>query len=77
LEIFTIIPNYYEPIMDFDLPELVFLVKMCNPTQVNIGADSGNNSLPEPDKEKVLELIAALSEFTTVKQKKNLKRILK
>lgn len=73
------IPTYVtiEPIMDFDLPELVSLVKMCNPTQVNIGADSGNNSLPEPDKEKVLELIAALSEFTTVKQKKNLKRILK
>ncbi|MDH6308001.1 DNA repair photolyase [Dysgonomonas sp. PFB1-18] len=78
-EISEHIPTYVtiEPIMDFDLPELVSLVKMCNPTQVNIGADSGNNSLPEPCKEKVLELIAALSEFTTVKQKKNLGRLLK
>lgn len=66
-----------EPIMDFDLPELVELIKRCNPEQVNIGADSGHNKLPEPSKEKVLELVDALSEFTKVKQKANLKRLLK
>lgn len=66
-----------EPVMDFDLPEMVGLIKRCNPEQVNIGADSGNNHLPEPSKEKVLELIAALEEFTKVKQKANLKRLLK
>lgn len=78
-EISEYIPTYVtiEPIMDFDLEELVSLVKMCNPIQVNIGADSGNNYLPEPSKEKVMDLIAALSEITTVKQKANLKRILK
>ena len=66
-----------EPIMDFDLPEFVELIKRASPIQVNIGADSGHNHLPEPSKEKVLELIAALEEFTTVKQKTNLSRILK
>jgi len=66
-----------EPIMDFDLPEFLEWMKRCNPEQVNIGADTGNNHLPEPPKEKVLELITALEGFTTVKQKSNLSRILK
>jgi hypothetical protein len=44
--------------------------------QVNIGADSGNNHLPEPSKEKVLQLIEALKEFTVIDQKRNLNRIL-
>ena len=65
-----------EPIMDFDLRELVHLIVMCNPQQVNIGADSGNNKLPEPEPEKIRELIDKLELFTTVKQKKNLKRLL-
>ena len=29
-----------EPIMDFDLEELVALIKLFNPEQVNIGKDS-------------------------------------
>jgi DNA repair photolyase len=72
------IPTYVtiEPIMDFDLEEMVKTIQLCHPTQVNIGADTGHNHLPEPTKEKVLELIEALNEFTTVKQKNNLKRIL-
>ena len=65
-----------EPLMDFDLPIFVEMIKECEPIQVNIGADSGNNKLPEPSKEKVLELIEGLNEFTTVVNKKNLKRIL-
>jgi len=65
-----------EPIMDFDLFEMVSLIRMCNPKQVNIGADSGNNNLPEPSKEKVLKLILELEKFTIVKQKNNLKRLL-
>lgn len=73
------LPKYVtiEPIMDFDMEELVELIKSCNPIQVNIGADSGNHKLPEPSKEKVLLLIDKLEGFTKVKQKKNLKRILK
>lgn len=68
-----------EPIMDFDLYEFIKLIKACNPRQVNIGADSNPkcNRLPEPPKEKILELIAELGTFTKVVQKKNLKRLLK
>ena len=65
--------------MDFDLPEFVEMIKIYNPIQVNIGADSSHrrNMLPEPPKEKILELIEALEQFTTVVQKKNLARLLK
>ena len=66
-----------EPIMDFDLEILVKYIKLCHPNQVNIGADSGNNHLPEPSKEKILELISALKEFTNIDQKRNLSRLLK
>lgn len=65
-----------EPIMDFDLPEMVNLIKQCNPIQVNIGADSGNNHLPEPSKEKILALIDELKKFTVIDQKRNLNRLL-
>jgi DNA repair photolyase len=66
-----------EPVIDFDLFKMVELVKLCQPKQVNIGADSGHNYLPEPSKGKVLALIAELESFTVVKQKSNLSRILK
>jgi len=65
-----------EPIMDFDLKDMVELIKMCSPKQVNIGADSGNNNLPEPPKEKILALIAELKKFTMIDQKRNLQRLL-
>lgn len=67
-----------EPIMDFDLIELVFLIKRAGPIfQVNIGADSRGCNMPEPHSGKINDLIAELSEFTTVHQKPNLKRLLK
>lgn len=65
-----------EPIMDFDLDELVNLIKKAKPKWVNIGADSKNHHLPEPQKEKVEALIAELKKFTEVKIKDNLRRIL-
>ncbi|WP_372650852.1 DUF5131 family protein [Draconibacterium sp.] len=65
-----------EPIMDFDLDELNFLIETCLACQVNIGADSGNNNLPEPSKEKVIDLIQRLEAHTKVKVKDNLKRII-
>ena len=73
------LPKYLtiEPILDFDLESFVEMIKSIEVVQVNIGADSGNNSLPEPPKEKILELITELERFTIVKQKKNLKRLLK
>jgi len=65
-----------EPIMDFDLNEMVKLIKLCHPNQVNIGADSGNNNLPEPSKEKILALIDELKKFTVIDQKRNLQRLI-
>lgn len=66
-----------EPIMSFDLNQLVTLIKMCNPCIVNIGADSKRNNLPEPSKEELLALINELEIFTMVAKKKNLNRLLK
>jgi protein gp37 len=66
-----------EPILDFELEEMVSLIKLCQPQQVNIGADSGNNHLPEPPKEKILALIEELKKFTVINQKRNLVRLLK
>lgn len=65
-----------EPIMDFDLFSMVDLIRGCKASQVNIGADSGRNNLTEPDKDKILSLIEMIQEFTTVKKKKNLARLL-
>jgi protein gp37 len=65
-----------EPIMDFDLKDLILMIRATGAKQVNIGADSGNNKLPEPPKEKILELITELEQFTIVKQKTNLKRLI-
>ena len=65
-----------EPIMDFDLDKFVRIIKTANPKQVNIGADSGRNNLPEPSKEKILQLISELRKFTVIHNKKNIKRLL-
>ena len=64
-----------EPIMDFDLKPLIEIIKRCNPIQVNIGADSGNNNLPEPSWEKILQLKEELSKFTIIANKRNLGRL--
>lgn len=65
-----------EPIMNFDLDDMVYFIQTCQPTQVNIGADSGKNNLPEPSKEKILALIEELNKFTDIDKKTNLKRLL-
>ena len=72
-------PKYVtiEPILDFDLEELVNLIEVIEPEQVNIGADSGNNGLPEPGIEKVMALIERLKAFTTISEKRNLQRLMK
>ena len=49
-----------EPIMDFDLEPFVYMIKSCQPLQVNIGADSGNNNLPEPTAGQIDALIGEL-----------------
>lgn len=66
-----------EPIMDFDMTALTKMIESCKPSWVNIGADSKGHQLPEPDKQKIIDLIKELERFTVVKQKSNLKRIFK
>lgn len=65
-----------EPIMDFDLNEFLQIINICKPEMVEIGADSKNNGLPEPSKEKIQQFIYELQPITKVKMKDNLKRIL-
>jgi protein gp37 len=64
-----------EPIMDFNVMTFSEMILSCNPVQVNIGADSGNNHLPEPSPEKIAALIEALRPYTKVYLKPNLKRL--
>ena len=64
-----------EPIIKFD-DRLKVILQYARPDQINIGADSGNNHLPEPEPEKIRELIKELEKFTEVRLKKNLKRLL-
>jgi DNA repair photolyase len=66
-----------EPVIDFCLESLLFMLKEIEPVQINIGADSGHNHLPEPSPEKIAALIEALRPFTKVHLKKNLKRLYK
>lgn len=67
-----------EPIMDFDLEKMVQLIIACGPSQINIGADSGGNKLPEPSTEKLRQLIVELgmNNGRKVVAKDNLKRLL-
>ena len=65
-----------EPIIDFDVDELINLIALCNPEWVNIGADSQNSGLPEPSASKINELIKNLRRANIeVKIKDNLKRL--
>jgi len=65
-----------EPIMRFDLGELVRLIKLANPDWVNIGADSKNQHLPEPSWQEVMDLIDALKQMgIEVREKANLERL--
>ncbi len=50
-----------EPILEFDFEEFYEQLVKIHPDIVVIGADSGNNNLPEPNFEKVCELIDALT----------------
>lgn len=61
-----------EPLVKFDLPEMIELVRMCSPEQVNIGRNSRKDiSLPEPNRNEVQALVTELQRFTKVLVKSN------
>jgi len=64
-----------EPILDFDIHDLVMMIEDIKPRFVAIGADSKGHNLDEPNPQKIKVLINLLDKFTTVKLKKNLARI--
>lgn len=66
-----------EPIMNFDLDIMIRWIEDIEPEFVSIGADSKGHNLPEPPAWKVKALIEELKEFTDVKIKNNLGRLLK
>ncbi len=65
-----------EPIHDFDVIELTNLIRIAKPSWINIGADSKNHSLSEPNKDKILELIYNVGKLTEIKKKSNLERLI-
>lgn len=66
-----------EPIMNFDLGVMVNWIRGIAPDFVSIGADSKGHHLPEPSADKVNKLIEDLSQFTEVKTKANLRRLMR
>lgn len=66
-----------EPIMKFDLKDFSKMILCAQPDKVNIGADSGNNKLPEPTAKEIKSLIQVLERYTNVVQKDNLNRLMK
>jgi DNA repair photolyase len=70
------IPTYItcEPLLEFDLPKLVSMLKACHPQQVNVGRNSRREIfLPEPTSNDVQVLISELFTFTQVEVKRNAK----
>ena len=68
------IPVYVtcEPLMQFDLSDLVGMLKECKPKQVNIGRNSRRDvPIPEPTADEVKALKAEIELFTKVEVKKN------
>lgn len=66
-----------EPIMDFNLPNLLRIIEMIKPEFVTIGSDSKGHDLVEPDAIKILRLIDGLIEMKVeIRQKSNLERLL-
>ena len=67
-----------EPIMDFDLKEMVELIDIARPNIIHIGAVTGNNKIQEPSTENVYRLIEILSSYNLeLILKSNLKRLIK
>jgi len=67
-----------EPILAFDLSEMLDLIELAEPTFINIGADSKGTGLEEPTAIEVKRLIDAIQVLgIEIRTKRNLDRILK
>jgi len=64
-----------EPIMEFNIFNMVDYLMEINPEFVNIGADSKGHNLTEPSLEKIMQLKEELENFTKVNLKENLGRL--
>lgn len=64
-----------EPVVRFSASFAEILLSL-EPDFISIGADTGNNGLPEPSADELRELIYALQEHTEVKLKPNLSRLI-
>jgi len=49
-----------EPIVEFDMDQMIALIKVARPSWVTVGADSKRHNLPEPSPDKIDELVATL-----------------
>jgi DNA repair photolyase len=67
-----------EPILAFDLGEMIELIEIAEPDFINIGADSKGTGLEEPTAIEVKRLIDAIQVLgIEIRTKRNLDRILK
>lgn len=67
-----------EPIMNFDIAELIAMIEAIKPDCINVGADSKGHNLSEPSATKVRILISRLKGLGfKVIEKHNLRRITK
>ena len=63
-----------EPLLSFDLEQMLEYIKRCNPKKVNIGRNSCRSiELPEPSKDEVKLLIEGLKDISKIEIKKNAK----
>ncbi len=65
-----------EPIVAFDLQEILDWIRLIEPVFVSIGADSKGHNLIEPTAQELKDLVVELSSITEIKLKKNVYRIL-
>jgi protein gp37 len=66
-----------EPVLEFDLVDMVEWLKAIKPTFVNIGADSKGHGLKEPTGDQLRALIAMIQAAgIEIRQKHNLERLL-
>jgi hypothetical protein len=65
-----------EPVMKFEPFHFADMLNGIHAEQINIGADSGHNNLPEPSRGELEFLIERLAPHTKIHLKKNLRRLL-